>query len=129
MGHRSLGFHVSVGPHLAVVLVLADEIGFAKGLFQVSPAGLRLAPDVPIGFVHLGVVGVDFRGIRFHGLFRVKDGGEQLVFHLDERKGLLGRILVYGGHPGQVLPDMTDPYLRQSDTGPPDSGGSLQTRA
>ena len=98
-----------MGPHLAVVFVLADEVRFSKGLFEVSPAGLRLATNVPIGFVYPGVVGVDFRGIRFHGLFRVKDCGEQFVFHLDERQGLLGRILVYGGHPGQVLPDMTDP--------------------
>ena len=86
-------------------LLLDDDVGFLESGFGVTEAELEVVSDVgaarsvvvvknaagaDVGGVHGGEAFVDQRGVFLHGIRSVQNGGEDLVFDVNQGKSLLG---------------------------------------
>jgi len=89
------------------VLVLDDEISLGKTLLDVTDAGLDVRRHVALDVV-------DAPGVRFvvndgcarlHRILRLQDGGQNLVFHLDQVKRALGDLKRLGSHGCHAITD------------------------
>ena len=83
--------------------VLDDEIGFFEPLSHVSFSDFVMGMDVGTGKIVTEVaikgpvvlrkIGVKYdRSIRFHSLFRIKEGRQLLIFNFDEFQCFFSRL-------------------------------------
>ena len=97
--------------------VLEDLVGLRKPFLDVAVPKPRPAHDVPRPALHIegrGVLAgilVNEGRVGLHRLDGIEDGGQLLVFHLDEGEGLLGDVGVRGGHGRDLVAQVAD-FLR-----------------
>ncbi len=86
-------------------------VGFGEAFFHVADVdadfGGQVAAGVAVGEVDVFRLVVDDRRARLEGFFRVEDGRQFFVFHVNQRQGLLGDFGCFGGHEGHPVADET----------------------
>ena len=107
-GRGGVRFDVGLVHHGHVETVLEDPVGLREPACHVAAHDLLVAAHVaaPVQVRLRPVVGVVFvqqRRVRRHGLQPGSDRGQHLIVHLDEPRRFLGGLLVHRRHRGDAV--------------------------